>query len=323
MRLRSSFRVVWLASLYHRSNRVNKSRGENHNSGLKTDLRAEATSCWLHVSGLHHSGTGVLRMLIARNPLASIQSWSNSRFVEHESQWAQHSYPAFAARTNATCPPGSAAAAYTCPQLQALATPSTRHAIAKEWLAAHREPTKPILVQKNPTLDIGFLEHLFPRTAHALIMRHPFHWRIGLRTHCNHSAACRFDVWRAVWKETFEVLPTIRRYFVVQYEALPGFEAQVTAFAGRLCGGAPRRRLYLTGTDVHYDGAEASKYDTVWASDRASLTPWEPFVSAAFGYSLLHRGNATAGVRTGRFLATSLEPVVGGLEWVPRPARRA
>ena len=174
-------------------------------------------------------------------------------------------------------------------------------------------------MQKNPTLDIGFLEHLFPRTAHALIMRHPFHWRIGLRTHCNHSAACRFDVWRAVWKETFEVLPTIRRYFVVQYEALPGFEAQVTAFAGRLCGGAPRRRLYLTGTDVHYDGAEASKYDAVWASaDRAGLTPWESFVRGAFGYSLLDRGKASAGVRTGRFLATSLEPVVGGLEWVPR-----
>ena len=53
-------------------------------------------------------------------------------------------------------------------------------------------------------------------------------------------------------------------------------------------------------------------------ADRAGLTPWEPFVSAAFGYSLLHRGNATAGVRTGRFLATYLEPV-GGLEW--RPAR--
>ena len=78
-----------------------------------------------------------------------------------------------------------------------------------------------------------------------------------------------------------------------------------------------RRRLYLTGTDVHYDGAEASKYDGVWASDRASLTPWESFVRAAFGYSLLHRGNASADVRTGRFLATYLEPVVGGLEWVP------
>ena len=181
---------------------------------------------------------------------------------------------------------------------------------------------KPILVQKNPTLDIGFLEHLFPHTAHALIMRHPFHWRIGLRTHCNHSAACRFDVWRAVWQRTFEVLPSVRRYFVLQYEALPGFEAQVTAFAVRLCGGAHRRRLYLTGTDVHYDGAEASKYDGVWASDRAGLTPWESFVRAAFGYSLLDRGNASADVRTGRFLATYLEPV-GGLEWVPRPARRA
>ena len=135
-----------------------------------------------------------------------------------------------------------------------------------------KEMHRPILAQKNPTLDIGFLEHLFPRTAHALIMRHPFHWRIGLRTHCNHSAACRFDVWRAVWKRTFEVLPSVRRYFVVQYEALSGFEAQVTAFAGRLCGGAPRRRLYLTGTDVHYDGAEASKYDGVGV-DRASLTP--------------------------------------------------
>ena len=105
---------------------------------------------------------------------------------------------------------------------------------------------------------------------------------------------------------------------------MPGFEAQVTAFAGRLCGGAPRRRLYLTGIDVHYDGAEASKYDGVWASDRASLTPWEPFIRGAFGYSLLDRGNATADVlRTGRFLATYLEPVVGCLEWVPRPARRA
>ena len=118
-------------------------------------------------------------------------------------------------------------------------------------------------------------------------------------------------------------MPTVRRYFVVQYEALPGFEAQVTAFAGRLCGDAPRRRLYLTGADVHYDGAEASKYDAVWASDRTSLKPWESFVRAAFGYSLLDRENASAGVRAGRFLATYLEPVVGGLEWVPRPARRA
>ena len=156
-------------------------------------------------------------------------------------------------------------------------------------------------------------------------MRHPFHWRIGLRTHCNHSAECRFDVWQTVWERTFDVLPTVRRYFVVQYEALPGFEAQVTAFAVRLCGVAPRRRLYLTGTDMHYDGAKASKYDAVWASaDRAGLTPWESFVRAAFGYSLLDRENASAGVRAGRFLATYLEPVVGGLEWVPRPyVRRA
>ena len=77
-------------------------------------------------------------------------------------------------------------------------------------------------------------------------------------------------------------------------------------------------RAYLTGTDVRYDGAEASKYDGVWASDRASLTPWESFMRGAFGYSLLDRGKASAGVRTGRFLATSLEPVVGGLEWVPK-----
>ena len=74
----------------------------------------------------------------------------------------------------------------------------------------------------------------------------------------------------------------------------------------------------LIATDVHYDGADASKYDAVWASDRAGLTPWESFVRGTFGYSLLHRGNATADVRTGRFLATHLEPVVGGLEWVPR-----
>ena len=39
---------------------------------------------------------------------------------------------------------------------------------------------------------------------------------------------------------------------------------------------------------------------------------------------LLDRWNASADVRTGRFLATHLEPVVGGLEWVPRPyVRRA
>ncbi len=38
LRLRTSLCVVCLAPLYNRSNRVNKSRGENHNSGLKTDL---------------------------------------------------------------------------------------------------------------------------------------------------------------------------------------------------------------------------------------------------------------------------------------------
>ena len=36
-----------------------------------------------------------------------------------------------------------------------------------------------------------------------------------------------------------------------------------------------------------------------------------------FGYSLVDRDNASAGVRAGRFLATYLEPV-RGLEWVPR-----
>ena len=72
-------------------------------------------------------------------------------------------------------------------------------------------------------------------------------------------------------------------------------------------------------------GKRLQSYDAVWASaDRAGLTPWESFVRGAFGYSLLDRGNASAGVRAGRFLATSLEPVVGGLEWVPRPyVRRA
>ena len=75
---------------------------------------------------------------------------------------------------------------------------------------------------------------------------------------------------------------------------------------------------------MHYDGAASPKYDAVWASaDRAGLTPWESFVRAAFGYSLLDRQDASAGVRAGRFLATHLEPV-GGLEWAPRPyVRRA
>ena len=58
--------------------------------------------------------------------------------------------------------------------------------------------------------------------------------------------------------------------------------------------------------------------ETASASSPASLTPWESFVRGTFGYSLLDRENATAGVRAGRFLATYLEPV-GGLEWVPRP----
>ena len=86
-------------------------------------------------------------------------------------------------------------------------------------------------------------------------------------------------------------------------------------------------RLSRSRTRVHHSTihhATTHKYDGVWASDRTSLTPWESFVRAAFGYSLLDRENASAGVRTGRFLATSLEPVVGGLEWVPRPyVRRA
>ena len=74
---------------------------------------------------------------------------------------------------------------------------------------------------------------------------------------------------------------------------------------------------------MRYDGAEASKYDAVWASaDRAGLTPWESFVRGTFGYSLVDRENATAGVQTGRFLATYLEPV-GGLEWRPDVASGA
>ena len=108
-------------------------------------------------------GHRVLWMLIARNPLADPEL-VKSRFVEHESQWAQHSYPAFAA---CKCDvPTGCAAARTRVCNSALATPSTRHAIAMSTPAAHREPTKPILVQKNPTLDIGF-PNIYSRTSHG------------------------------------------------------------------------------------------------------------------------------------------------------------
>mmetsp|Transcript_28099 Transcript_28099/g.84213 ORF Transcript_28099/g.84213 Transcript_28099/m.84213 type:complete len:340 (-) Transcript_28099:51-1070(-) len=280
-----------------------------------------APRCWLTVQGLHHSGSGLARLVLARGLNASTQHFS--KFVEHEAMFAQKVYPIFSRRNATSCPPGEPADLYTCPALVALATAENRNALVASWLAVHENPGAPILIQKQPTLDVLFLEAMFPTSgAHVLVMRHPFHWH----AHAGTGAAALLEVWAAVWRRTLGDVGRLRRYVIVQTEILE--RVDLASFARRhLCDGVEtrRRRLALHGATLRPElvAANSSAYDAVWASAH-HLAAWEDFLRDSFGYSVLDRARADANVRPA-FLATHLAPLPA-LTWPTRgdaPKRKA
>ena len=281
--------------------------------------------CWIHVSGFHHSGTGVTRQLVLNSIDATELHTAEQLPSQNEGHWMQNVYPSFANRNPKTCTverTGPASTQYTCPlmllnysRLDAQTRAEISDQLETEWEHHVVDPSNHIVVQKTPTFDMLYLDTVLENSAHVLVMRHPYHWHWGPRQRelkpwefdpgCKNAWSC-FEDWKKVWSQAFRDLRRVRKYIVVQYEGLPDkLVWNPCNTRGRRRG----RRLHFRGTHINTTRTSTSViniyHDKHWASItpamRFRLQKWEGFMKTNFGYSLLNRKEAFTSVRCCRF----------------------
>lgn len=284
---------------------------------------AEIASCadralpFVFVRGFHHTGTGLLRNLLALSPKARPLE---TGFFEDEGQHVQSQFPAISTRTPAVC----GDELYRC--AQDLADPDrTWGALCADWLPwiAPRGGAA-FALEKTPDLSLPFLRATAGRCARPLVLlRHPNYWkfkgvvfaRLGQSARCGHEASPRGGECALLWLEgavralgdllTFETPWVVARYEAVAtapkaaardlLEAL-GVSADDFPF-GRIA--THRRRLeFRGGEDGTADGMLTVGAGFLWgaagATNRsagvfdgsASCVAVEGAIDDAFGYDL-------------------------------------
>lgn len=183
----------------------------------------QAEHCVVHVSGLHHSGTGLVHQLL-HEALGETQSsvMRGERVPENEGQHFQHVYPAFRDRNRPACAGRGGESdgignVYYCPAMLDAIDGVTKLELWKEW-ATHWDLTKKYLLQKTPTLDIFYLEGMkINPTFHVMVMRHPFAWHWPKR---NHEPRKVLGGWLDGWAHVLKKLGEgqVRSFAILQYE---------------------------------------------------------------------------------------------------------
>lgn len=193
---------------------------------------------FLHVHGLKHSGTGIVRLAVANAwPQASLLNCSTSCLFESEGQHEQSVWSPLRERTSKICwPPslfpnqtGTSAAAgrvvgpprrfshYFCPGLLHGLTSSKGAQLWADW-SARWDLSRELLVQKTPSIDLLLLDRLLPRSHHLVVLRHPFGHRTSKGPLCD-TALCRLETWLAAWAYVLRQLHALERYAVVRFES--------------------------------------------------------------------------------------------------------
>lgn len=276
------------------------------NRSKRIKLLRNSKPYWIHVSGFHHSGTGVLRNMLIRDLDATTLRTAVQLPTQDEGHWMQDVYPCFKNR-NVCSTLDHVLRQYTCPMMLEKYLQSdykTRQEISKklesQWMQHIEDPSKTIIIQKTPTFDMLYLDTVLPNSAHALVMRHPYHWHWGpgkkVKNMCNNAWDC-FQAWKAVWSKAFQDLKKVNEYVVFQYEVLP---EKIDWNPRR----QQRRRLEFRGNKIDFDKFRDIKnkyHDKHWNSITpemyVKLAKWEKFVQMHFGYSLLNRTNAFVSVK--------------------------
>lgn len=309
--------IVFMAIASFRQQKRNKKK---HGSWVKRLKSTPHTlkRCWIHVSGLHHSGTGVTRRLVLDSIDATELHTTEQMPSENEGHWMQNVYPTFANRDPKTCTVDRTCLAltqYTCPRmllnysrLDAQTRAKISEQLETQWEHHVVDPSNRVVVQKTPTFDMLYLDTVLENSAHVVVMRHPYHWHWGpgnktpwIRKGCYDAWSC-FEDWKGVWSQAFRDLKRVRKYIVVQYEGLPD------KIVWNPCNTRGRRRLHFHGTHINttsFSNVKNKHHDKHWASItpamRIRLQKWEGFMKTNFGYSLLNREEAFTSVRCCRF----------------------
>ena len=223
-------------------------------------LRAEYNDAWtepewsgrclINVHGIHHSGTGFARNMVYESlgGLAMVSKMVRTTKGQGEGQHQQSVYPTdlMRAREKSLClndteraDPRAWGKLWYCPSLLLMPEPDkTSKRLLEQW-SEHWDMSKTYFIQKNPTMDVLYLEQIRMmgiNTFHVIVMRHPFaahpyDWTPHYPDVLSYEAKSLLFVWLDIWTHLLEQLAEgrVAKHIVLQYEAMLGLWEQTSA----------------------------------------------------------------------------------------------
>lgn len=189
---------------------------------IEADGAGNSTQIWakdlcrrryIFVGGLHHTGTGLLRHIIAQSPVVAIHSNVTRDMYQDEGQFLQTLFRPVSGRRY-ICGCKEAGCWYYCPAILANVTNAARQQLSDEWFGP-RHPTlyrSPVVLEKTPDLLLLFRMGLFPGgvSTYLLPIAHPLCEHATVRfgdhllPHLWRRHPYRLEAWRNEWMALLE-----------------------------------------------------------------------------------------------------------------------
>ena len=185
---------------------------------------------YVFLIGAHHSGTSLLKELLALHP--DISTHTNTTVPENEGALFQSVY-----KSNAKLGGNSVFAHHEDAYMDehhALVTNENREKLYSEWARHWDNMSQPILVEKSPrhTMMTRYLQEMFgrERTSFLIVLRHPLgtaHRCWAYDTRCSSDCAARYiEHWLKIHETLAADIPHLRNAVVIQYEQFVDGDSQ-------------------------------------------------------------------------------------------------
>ena len=177
---------------------------------------------YVFVIGAHHSGTSLLKELLALHP--NISTHTNTTAPENEGAHLQSVY-----KTTADLGDNGVFAHHVDAYMDenhALVTNENREKLFGEWARHWDNMSKPILVEKSPrhTMMTRYLQEMFggERTSFLIVLRHPLgtaHRCWAYDTRCSSDCGAKYiEHWLKIHETLAADISHLRHAAVIQYE---------------------------------------------------------------------------------------------------------
>ena len=180
---------------------------------------------YLFISGLHHAGTSLVHLLLAKEP--GVASLFNAPSKMAEGHHLQNIWPRPALREIDQC--GPYPLSLCIPEMVRLVKSEAQQSSVRAALLAAWEPwwnqSNPgavLRIEKDPDLGSAFLKaKVFPSASSTflLVMRHPYYSHRDFFTQCNNALEC-LSLWATVWVHVAARLDQLSTYAILRYEDL-------------------------------------------------------------------------------------------------------